>query len=116
MTDYSALVNVLYEHYGTWQGVADACGNRYSATLYWKIAKKRIRKPGVLVRRGIMDVCLNLPASILPPVTWLSGKRARKNVSFSTDLYRQMVTLKNARGETWEQFGNAALEARMEKG
>ena len=112
MTDYAALTRALYRHYGTWRKVAEMCGIG-SPALYWKIANRKILSPGKNVKSVILKA-VNDTGVLLPAVTSRISRIARKNVSYSVDLYKKMEALKNMKNQTWEQFGEMALKAVMD--
>ncbi len=56
MTKWARPVLALYDELLTWRHVADACdgpSERPRGSYYLRIAKGRIRRPGVATRRGI---------------------------------------------------------------
>ena len=115
MSDYAALVSALYQYHKTWQAVADECNSGHSPTLYWKIAKRKIRKPGVLVRRGIVEACYYLPKSILPSVTLARMERTVCGLTVNRKTWNRIRTWKNERGLTWNQWMETAQDL-MEEG
>lgn len=115
MTDYAYLVNVLYEHLGTWRGVAEACGDTTEKRgVYWDIAHGRIKKLSRAKKIAILNAVDALEScvvkSTVPP-----RDLERRNVKIPVDLFKRMAVLKSANNETWEQYQEKALQARMEE-
>jgi len=113
MTSYAQLVNVLYEHYGTWQNVAFACnaeGCNYSRTFYWKVSKRQIRKLSRKSRYSIVTACLHLPKSLLPSVTELRQKNGRGGITIQLEIWRRINSWRIAQKMTWDQWMNKAQD------
>lgn len=109
--DYAALTNALYDKLGRWELVAVECGDeKKKRGYYWNIAHGS--KPNRYIKRAILEAAKrHIPLSIA--LTRSPRDFARKNVSYSTDLYQKMLALKNSKNETWQQFGENALKARL---
>ena len=101
MTDYAEQVWLLHRRFKSWRGVSKRCG--YSPAYWMRIAKKDL-KPS---EKAIFELTREVTRCY-------QRKFQRKNITVSTPLYQRMKTLKMANKETWEEFGQKALEARLE--
>ena len=114
--DYAAIVTALYRHHKTWRKVAKACGDdpkRFG--VYWDIAHGRVKKVHRRVKIGILNAVSALDSSVVK-TTVPPRDLERRNVKIPVGLFERMKAVKNRLGETWQEYQEKALQARMEKG
>ena len=100
--DYAAQVKMLYKQHKTWRGVAKKCG--FSPAYWMRVSKSELFPSEKAISSLTREVTLCYQRIL---------QRRRKNVSFSIGLYKRMLAVKNAHSETWQQFGENALKARL---
>ena len=111
MTNYAALVTGLYNALGKWSEVAIACDDDIERKgYYWQIGNGRIKRPDKKTRCAIYDA-VKLVAPELAALTSTPRDLARKNVSYSTEIYKRLKSLKNAHQVTWNELAKMMLEA-----
>jgi len=99
MTDYAALVRMLYDKLGTWQAVADACnnGHAYSRTTYWRIGN------GTLLASPAIAEEIDRIAAQVTHVTSPKRRATRRSLSVTPATFGRLATAKSARGDmTWD--------------
>ena len=115
MTRYARPVQALYDALGGWKEVSDACavnGRVYSPGCYWNIAEGKTHKPTLAVRKAILAGIARTPECASLAVNASLATCRRGNVSYTISLWNSMQKLRRDLGESWEEFGQASLDAR----
>ena len=109
MTDYSALVQMIYAYYGTWDDTAyDLChsGSCHPRSYWYKVANQEIAKPSLKSRNAIVKSSQLLGFGVTDG--YIDAVR-RKNISVSTTLYQRLDAIRSEKSLTWNELIEALL-------
>jgi len=112
---YARLTNALYDRLGHWELVADICNHKtltHKGAYYHGVAFGKF-KPHKAARAGIIAAVKTVLADSLIALNLPPEHPTRLNVSYGHDLGSAMQELRLELEETWEEFGEASLRARL---
>ena len=98
----------LYEYYGTWRKVSDACDGVQPGSYWRQIAKEQVKNPSPQYV-AILDKVYN---ELQRKLTRCKRRKfQRKNITVSTTLYKRLDTIRNEKSLTWNGLAEMMLKS-----